>query len=80
MAIESRLDPQNQGYSSRTQRWAAEGRGVTGEMHSQQKGRHVTKCKVKGLVWVQACSGVTRPDLCREQGAEQSDGPLITHE
>lgn len=60
MAIESRLDPQKQGYSNRAQRKAAEGRGVIGEMHSQSKGRHITEWQVRGLVWVQVCSEVTR--------------------
>lgn len=59
MGIESRLDPQNRGYSSRLQRKAAEGRGVTGEMHSQPR-KGMSEWQVRGLVWVQVCSEITR--------------------
>lgn len=62
MASESRLDPQNQGYSNSTHRWAAENRCGTGEMHSQLKERPVTKRQLKGLMWPQVLFEVTRSD------------------
>lgn len=78
MAIQSRLDPQNRGYSSRLQRKAAEGRGVTGEMHSQPR-KGMSKWQVRGLVWVQVLGSIQADLLCRQVGRE-CYGLIITRE